>query len=219
MKYHIHLYSKLSIAFIAVITLLSACKADKDDPGYVFMPDMYTSPSYETYGENTLFSDSLASRNPVEGTVARGKSQYFPYAGTTEGYEAAGNDIKTVATEISPEYLSEGKKLYGIYCMHCHGETGNGDGSLIATGKFPAPPSYSSGNSSRGGAIKDLSAGKIFHTITYGLNMMGPHASQVNYEERWKITAWVMELQKAGTITETEEEVANTDSTNTNVTN
>jgi Cytochrome C oxidase, cbb3-type, subunit III len=82
--------------------------------------------------------------------------------------------------------------------MHCHGETGNGDGQLIGTGKFPPPPSYSSGVSSRGGNMRDLTDGKIYHTITYGINLMGPHASQVNPAERWKITMYVHELAKAG---------------------
>jgi len=44
--------------------------------------------------------------------------------------------------------------------------------------------------------MKDLTTGKIFHTITYGVNMMGPHASQLNKVERWKITHYVQTLQK-----------------------
>ena len=51
---------------------------------------------------------------------------------------------------------------------------GPGEGSPAAG--FPPPPSYSTGASSRGGAMKDLTPGKIFHTITYGVNMMGSHA-------------------------------------------
>ena len=78
--------------------------------------------------------------------------------------------------------------------MHCHGEKGNGDGSLIATGKFPPPPSYVTGVSSRGGNMRDLTDGKIYHTITYGINLMGPHATLVNPEERWKIVMYVHQL-------------------------
>jgi hypothetical protein len=43
--------------------------------------------------------------------------------------------------------------------------------------------------------MKDLTDGKIYHTITYGLNMMGSHASQLNPYERWKIVMYVHELQ------------------------
>ncbi|MFM9008642.1 MAG: c-type cytochrome, partial [Bacteroidota bacterium] len=72
---------------------------------------------------------------------------------------------------------------------------GQGDGNLVAIGKFPPPPSYSAGNSSRGGSMKDLTDGKIYHTITYGINLMGAHASQINPEERWKIVMFVHKLQ------------------------
>ena len=92
--------------------------------------------------------------------------------------------------------FEEGKVLYAKYCSHCHGATGQGDGKTVTGGGFPAPPSYSAAQSSRGGAMKELTAGKIFHTITYGVNMMGPHASQLNKEERWKITHYVQTLQK-----------------------
>ena len=55
---------------------------------------------------------------------------------------------------------------------------------------------YATGISSRGGAMKDLTDGKIFHTITYGVNLMGAHASQISPAERWKIVLYVHELQK-----------------------
>ena len=61
---------------------------------------------------------------------------------------------------------------------------------------FPAPPSYSTGQSSRGGAMKDLSDGKIYHTITYGLNAMGSYASQLSPDERWKVVLYVHRLQQ-----------------------
>lgn len=219
MRYHKTLYKNLGFIALAGLSLLASCKADKEHPGYEFMPDMYQSPSYETYSENPMFADSLSARNPVEGTVARGQGSHFPYPANTDGYIAAGNDLITVPGQINESYLAAGKDLYKIYCMHCHGETGNGDGSLIATGKFPAPPSYANGNSSRGGMMKDLTAGKIFHAITYGLNMMGPHASQINHEERWKITAWVMELQKSNSASMAESNIASADTTTTNATN
>jgi len=60
---------------------------------------------------------------------------------------------------------------------------------------FPPPPSYSTGQSSRGGAMKDLTDGKIYHTITYGNGAMGSYASQLDPEERWKVVLYVHHLQ------------------------
>jgi hypothetical protein len=43
--------------------------------------------------------------------------------------------------------------------------------------------------------MKDLTDGKIYHTITYGVNAMGSYASQVAPEDRWKIVMYVHHLQ------------------------
>ena len=48
--------------------------------------DEYRSPSLETYGQNTYFSDSLNARKPVEGTIARNYLSTFYYDGSLEGY-------------------------------------------------------------------------------------------------------------------------------------
>ena len=45
--------------------LITSC--DNDGRGYEFMPNMYRSPSLETYGKNNVFSDSLNAR-PVSYT-------------------------------------------------------------------------------------------------------------------------------------------------------
>jgi hypothetical protein len=61
---------------------------------------------------------------------------------------------------------------------------------LIATGKFPQPPAYN------GGALKNLTEGKMFHTITYGKGLMGSHSSQLTKEDRWKVIQYIQELQQ-----------------------
>ncbi len=76
--------------------------------------------------------------------------------------------------------------------MHCHGESGQGDGGTVTNGGFPPPPAYN------GGALKNLPEGKMFHSITYGKGMMGSHASQLTKEERWKIIQYVKVLQNDG---------------------
>ena len=184
------------LSVVAVAQLASCTNDDPKKPGYEYMgkTDMYRSPSYETYSSNPNFSDSMTMRKPVAGTISRGEFPYeasavndmpFAFANSKDGYEAAGLEAANPIA-LTPEVLEQGKVLYGKFCSHCHGTTGQGDGKTIAAG-FPPPPSYSAGASSRGGAMKDLTAGKIFHTITYGVNMMGSHASQLNKEERWKI--------------------------------
>ena len=84
-----------------------------------------------------------------------------------------------------------------MFCAHCHGKTGKGDGT-IKHALYSAVPSYIDEKMTRrsGTSMKDLKAGHIFHVITYGLNAMGPHSSQLSEEERWKIVLYVQRLQK-----------------------
>jgi len=186
----------LKLAFISGIIFLSSCGGDSS-PGYEFMPNMYRSPSLETYGENAI--TGMNAMLPVEGTIARGYLSTFNYDGTLEGYLAAGNSaVNTV--ENNEKNRKDGKALYGMFCEHCHGATGAGDGT-IKHAIYSAVPHYNDGKLKRraGVPMNELKAGHIFHAITYGLNAMGPHATQINEEERWKITLYVQEeLQNLG---------------------
>lgn len=190
-------YAIALIGFAAVSAGFTSCKNDPLSPGVEYMPDMYRSPSYETYSVNPFYKDSISARKSVPGTVSRGDRWYseftanavpYTYENTPEGYAAAGTELKN-PLERSEKYIAEGKVAYEKFCIHCHGATGQGDGTIVANGKFPGPPpSYS-------GPLKDLPEGKIFHSITYGKGLMGSHASQINKVDRWKITMYVQTLQ------------------------
>ena len=186
----------LKLAFISVVVLLSSCGGDSD-PGYEFMPNMYRSPSLETYGENTI--NGMNAQLPVEGTIARGHLLTFNYDGTLEGYLLAGKEAVN-PIENNEKTRTEGKALYGMFCEHCHGATGTGDGT-IKHAIYSAVPHYNDEKLLRraGVPMNELKAGHMFHAITYGLNAMGPHASQVTEEERWLIVNYVQqELQNSG---------------------
>jgi mono/diheme cytochrome c family protein len=184
---------KISLTAIGIAAMFSAgvlqsCNKGPEHPGYEFMPDMYRSASYETYSaSNPNFSDGMTARMPVKGTVPRGFTPY-PFENTNEGYEDAGEYLFN-PLEASKVNLEKGKKLYGIYCSPCHGDDGAGNGKLVQNDKFPPPPSFT-------GQLKELPEGKMFHSITFGRNMMGPHAAQVNTQERWQIIHYIRELQK-----------------------
>lgn len=191
-----NIYAYILIISIACIALLSSCSNNEDGkPGYEFMPDMYRSPSLEIYSSNSFFKDSLNARLPVAGTIPRGFVP-FDYDNNLEGYLLAGNQLKN-PFKYSDENIEKGKKLYQMFCAHCHGKNGDGKGSITHP-VYGAIPSYSDDVMIRrtGGNMNDLAAGHIYHAIYYGLNAMGPHNSQINDTERWLITMYVQELQK-----------------------
>ena len=191
-----NIYAYIFIISIACIALLSSCSNNEDGkPGYEFMPDMYRSPSLEIYSSNSFFKDSLNARLPVAGTIPRGFIP-FDYDNNLEDYLLAGNQLKN-PFKYSDENIEKGKKLYQMFCAHCHGKNGDGKGSITHP-VYGAIPSYSDDVMIRrtGGNMNDLAAGHIYHAIYYGLNAMGPHNSQINDTERWLITMYVQELQK-----------------------
>src|SRR6056297_229487 len=193
-----------NIPVIVAIALLAltGCVRDENSPGYEYMPDMYRSPAIEAYvdyGEirdsiNRNYMETISARKPPEGTVPMTNSSIndMPYTipNTNEGYELAGEVLKS-PLKNSESLVEEGKKIYSNFCIQCHGAEGQGDGAVVAKGGHPAPGAYN-------GPLKDLPQGKMFHTLTYGKGVMGSHASQLTKIERWKVVAYVMELQKLG---------------------
>lgn len=180
-----------TITGLAVLAVAATSCNDPKKPGLEFMPDMYRSPGYTAYEVSPLTSDSVSALAPVKGTVARSQMMLFNYPNTPEAYELAGAELKNPLAATA-ENLAEGKRLYTNMCIHCHGEKGDGKGTLNITSKgggpFPVPSYYDD-------AHKSLPDGKMFFSITHGKNLMGPHASQVTQEERWKIIHYINKLQ------------------------
>ena len=85
--------------------------------------------------------------------------------------------------------MSKGKELYEIYCSVCHGDKGDGIGILAEREKFLGIPPYNDPS-------RIITQGSIYHVIMYGRNAMGSHAGQINEEERWQITQYVLQLKE-----------------------
>src|SRR3954467_6400725 len=115
------------VAFAGLVLAgLSSCgKKDQNSPGVEFMPDMYRSPSLEYYNVHVIDEDTMNNAMmPVKGTIARG---FMPYAypNTPEGFEAAQNNLKNPLDPAKRDiWEKDGQKLYGQFCVHCHGPSG-----------------------------------------------------------------------------------------------
>lgn len=180
------------VVFITSISITS-CGKDKRSTGWEYAPNMYEHIAYDPDQANPNFRDGKTAQVPPAGTTPIGFVR-FDYSNTKDGYEKASVEVvnKYIADSRN---VADGKILFEHFCSPCHGIQGQGDGLVVQHG-YPAPPSYSKGQSSRGGAMKDLTDGKIYHTITYGLNAMGSYASQLNPDERWKVVLYIHQLQK-----------------------
>lgn len=182
---------------IGAAVIVAACsKKNPQSPGFEYMPDMYRSVAYDAYQANPNFKNGTTAQDMVDGTMPyqtdRSKIYNvlpYPFPNTNEGYEAAGISLKN-PIPYSDAVLKEGEGLFQTYCQHCHGAKGMGDGPV--GGKNPAliPPAYNSPT------VVNLPEGKIFHSITWGKNMMGAHQYQISKLDRWKLVHYVQSLQK-----------------------
>jgi mono/diheme cytochrome c family protein len=192
-----------SFCILAGAVMFSACR-DKRSTGLEYARNMYDpiAPNYDqpvsTENEFMKSFNGQTAQTPPPHTSPIGFIEEDIYPNTKEGYEAAGVSLTNTVVTATNKNLMEGQHLFKVMCGPCHGEKGDGQGQLVKLEKFSGVPSFidPEKQSSRGGLMKDLSAGKIYHTIKYGLNAMGPYASQLTPNERWKVVMYVQQLQK-----------------------
>ena len=192
------------IAFL----MLASCGASGDNQGLEYAPQMYHSIPYEPltqikdkeqgawlstredglgefYNSNSNNPYEQNVKEPVEGTVRRTSNNVLPYRLEKDESEMADRLVNPF--EETPELLAEGKRLYELYCQHCHGEKGDGQGKVGVV--YAGVPAYYQG------VYKTRTEGRVFHVITHGVGRMGAHGSQLSPEKRWKIVKYVKQLQ------------------------
>jgi len=204
------IYSIVLALIVAV--LLTSCGASGDDQGTEYAPNMYHSVAYEPYSQikdqdagrwvtsidyedghaeffnsNNLNPFKMNMRMPPANTVKRTANGWLPYRISKDSLAYAAASLKN-PLDSTAAVLAEGKALYEMYCKHCHGAKGEGDGKVA--------DKYAGVANLKGDAYKNISEGHIFHVITMGKGLMQPHGSQILPEERWKIAKYVKTLQK-----------------------
>jgi len=202
---------KLNFRNISILSgaslMMMACSTNPDSPGHEYVPDMYRSQAIEAYVDYGLVKDveheelknTMSARIPAEGTIPYYADKDmaeimmpYTYENSIKGFMASmNNKIPSQYLEsedIALAHSEEGKKLYGYFCTHCHGDKGKGDGGVVTVGEFNPPAAYDEG-------YKTRTLGQIFHVITHGQGAMGSHASQLNKDERWKVALYVRSLQ------------------------
>jgi mono/diheme cytochrome c family protein len=138
----------------------------------------------EYYSSNPYNAYEMNMREPVVNTVRRG--EFLPYRLPIDSLALAAR-IMINPYDSSAEVIAEGKRLYGIFCSHCHGLDGLTPG--LVGEKYLGVPSYKSP------ALINMTQGHIFHVLSRGKGRMPSHASQLSQRERWEIARYVQVLQ------------------------
>ena len=169
---------------LGLALFFSACDRGANDPGWDYFPDMAYSPAYRTWSENPVLENGMTMQTPVEGTVPRHMIP-FRYEATPEDQERAGRELENPVTD-TPGNIERGRRAYNVYCMNCHGESGDGMGHLYTSGKYLVPPS-----SLTDAKIRNIPDGSIYHTISLGYGVMAEHGSLIRPDDRWKIIHFI----------------------------
>lgn len=210
---------KTVLIAIAGAAFLAGCKAGGDYPGLEYAANMYHSVAYEPltqitdesagtwvnslnngrgeyFNSNKYNPNRMNMRAPAPYTVKRNRNGWLPYRIGKDSLEYA-STIKN-PLDSTAAIIADGKALYTIFCNQCHGPKGEGDGK-VGTGVSigGVDKKFVGGVANlHGDAYLNMTEGHIFHVITWGRNLMLPHGSQIEPEDRWKIAKYVKTLQK-----------------------
>jgi cytochrome c553 len=193
-------------ALVLGAAFFSSCDGVRREPGRIYMPDMAYSRAYESYASrdsNVFTTDMYAKGNkifynnlPPDGTIKRGELFPTTMPSDTTGYYNASAAMKNPydSVSFSKKEMAEAGRLFNVNCAICHGAGGAGNGPIANGGHIGGIanltlPSYI--------AMKD---GTMFHSITYGKNLMGGYASQVTRAQRWMIVKYIRTLQNANGV-------------------
>jgi mono/diheme cytochrome c family protein len=123
---------------------------------------------------------------PVNGTIARGEMLWtYPYKNDAEGYTSSAS-VKN-PLNVDSINMKEAERLYLINCGICHGSKLDGNPLWKGgDGPFPAAPKNFLDD-----AMKSMTEGTMYHSVTYGRNTMGSYASQLNVKQRWEVIAYI----------------------------
>jgi len=180
---------KLNIEWAIILIIVMSqihisCERDRNSRGYDYFPNMVYSKAYETYAANPVFPDGKTAQPPVKGTIPSHMVPY-QYPNTPEGMRLAGLELIN-PIELNEDNIARGKFEYNVFCANCHGLDGRGDGNLFANGKYPSePPSLISE------VMLDRPDGEFYHIITLGSVIMGPFASLIRSEDKWKVILYI----------------------------
>ena len=196
------IYTGILLACLLLIPpalILRARAMPTDKPRIHLIQNMDNQPKYMAQHESLLFNDGRAMRPRVPGTVAQGDmvgDTHFSL-GLVDGTFATSFPSQV---DLNDALLDRGRDRFNIYCLPCHGVTGEGNGrihnrAMVLLNNGTNGTIWVQPRNLHQADMQDLPPGRIFHTISDGFENMAGYASQIPPADRWAITAWVYALQ------------------------
>jgi mono/diheme cytochrome c family protein len=89
----------------------------------------------------------------------------------------------------SAEVLARGQVVYERQCSVCHGVLGDGAGSVVGAGRFPAAVSV------RDAATAGRADGYLYGVIRVGRGLMPAYGERISHPDRWAVVHYMRQLQ------------------------
>jgi mono/diheme cytochrome c family protein len=188
-----------------VVGSVSSCREQtSEDPPVALERNMYDTERYNPESYSQLFPDHRTMRTPVLGTISSDFFEDDPEIGTglladKSAYVMTVPDRLAKRLGGAAKVLARGQERFGIYCVPCHGQTGDGKGMVVCKRDavtdpcqprgFPPLPSYEDAR------IRQMPDGQMFATITHGVRTMPAYGAQIPVADRWSIVTYVRALE------------------------
>jgi cytochrome c len=198
-----YFYLIFIFSIVAVLSITGFRGSKSKLPPWEIFPDMDRQDRYRPQGASPFFEDGRGDRPPVPGAVAHLSFEEDPYFATGKMDGSFGSGISVPVTH---ELMALGREKYNIFCIVCHGESGDGQGVTKAKSlvmPMVATPSYHDDR------LRDMPEGEIFNTVTYGKNTMGAYGAKLRLRERWAVVVYLRALQRAQNSTIADVPVSN----------
>ncbi|MES1227578.1 MAG: cytochrome c [Armatimonadota bacterium] len=154
--------------------------------------DMWVQSKPKAQDLNPFFAATSANpsstRMQVPGTVKF--EQAHKDTAFYTGYED-GKLVREFPVPVTKTLIERGKDRFTIFCSHCHGQLGDGQGMIAHRGYNLQRP-VATYHTDRPRAMP---VGHIFDVITHGYGAMYPFAARIKPQDRWAIAAYVRALQ------------------------
>ena len=180
----------LLLSVIAVLSFAGFRGGTSRRPPLEIFPDMKRQPKLRPQTSSTFFANQQSSQLPVAGAVARG-APFEDNPFHTGRIPGTTNFVETIPAPVTAQLLARGQERYQIYCLPCHGPTGDGKGIMTKFGLLAPNGNYHDPR------LVKAADGELFNTMTYGKNLMPSYASQVSIPDRWAIIAYIRALQRS----------------------
>jgi mono/diheme cytochrome c family protein len=193
-----YFFLALALVTIGIVALAGFRGHHFTSPPFEIFPDMNYQDKVKDQMPSAFFSDGVASRPPISGTVAEempAQNDYWATGKWDDAHWGDGIPVHAARDGLTPLAVDEmnlarGRERYGIDCAVCHGATGAGNGITSKYGLNGAA-NY---NTDR---LRQASDGDIFNTITNGKGQMMGYGYNLTIDDRWRIVMYIRALQHA----------------------